>query len=51
MNKHQAAQIIKTVLDQAIKAGVLNNIDAAATVAQAWQLITQEFNKDESTNA
>jgi hypothetical protein len=51
MNKQQAIQIIKTVLDQAIKAGVLNTIDAAATVAQAWQLITQELNKDESTNA
>jgi hypothetical protein len=51
MNTQQAQQIIKTVLDQAIKAGVLHNIDAAATVAQAWQLITQELTKNETTNA
>ena len=51
MNKEQAQQIIKSVIDQAIKAGVLNNIDAAATVAQAWQIITQELKNNENTNA
>jgi len=51
MKKEQAQQIIKTVLDQAIKAGVLHNIDAAATVAQAWQTLTQELTNNENTNA
>jgi hypothetical protein len=51
MDKTNALQIIKTVLDQAIKAGVLQNVEAAATVAQAFTIIAQELNKDESTNA
>jgi len=45
LNTQQAQQIIKTVLDQAIKAGVLHNIDAAATVAQAWTIILETLNK------
>jgi len=50
MKKEQAQQIIKQALDLAIKAGVLQNLDAAAITAQAWALITSIVNKDESTN-
>jgi hypothetical protein len=51
MNKEQAQQVIKSVIDQAIKAGVLHNIDAAATVAQAWSTLMQELTNNENTNA
>jgi hypothetical protein len=51
MTKEQAQQIIRSVIDQAIKAGVLQNIDAAATVAQAWGIIINELKKDESADA
>ena len=50
MDKAKALQLIKAVLDQAIKAGVIHSIDAAATVAQAFTIIAQEINKNESAN-
>jgi hypothetical protein len=50
MKKEQAQQIIKQALDLAIKAGVIQNLDAAATVAQAWSIISSIINKDESTD-
>lgn len=39
MKKEQALQIIKATIDQAIKAGVLHNIESAAMVAQALQIL------------
>ena len=45
MNIKQAQEIIKAVLDQAIKAGVIQNIDAAKTVAHAWELIKTSINE------
>ena len=50
MKKEHAQQIIKQALDLAIKAGVIQNLDAAATVAQAWALIDSILQKDESTD-
>jgi len=47
MNKEQAQQIIKSVLDLAVKAGVMHNIDSAAMTAQAWQIITEILKNDE----
>ena len=51
LDKDKAQQIIKTTLDMAAKAGIFQNLDAAAVTAQAWQIITQLLNKNESTNA
>lgn len=48
MDKTKAQQIIKTALDLAIKAGVIQNLDAAAITAQAWAYLTQLIN--ETTN-
>ena len=39
MKEKQALQLIKATLDQAIKAGVLNNIESAAMLAQAFQIL------------
>ena len=40
MNLQQALQIVKQALDGAVKMGVCPNIDTAAVLAQAWQIIT-----------
>ena len=41
MNKDQALQIIKNIIDQAIKAGVCPNLETSAAIATAWQMIVQ----------
>jgi hypothetical protein len=52
MNTNQAVTIIKQVLDQATKAGVLQNVEHAATVAQAWGEILKALKPNDkvSTN-
>jgi hypothetical protein len=47
MKKEQAINIIKQTLDLAVKAGVFNNIDAAAVTMQAFQLINSIIAKDQ----
>ena len=44
MNKDQALQVIKTLLDQAIKAGVINNLSEAQMIIQAFVTIQNELN-------
>jgi hypothetical protein len=46
MNTQQAMQIIKQALDATVKAGVCINLDNAAILAQAWQIISQSLPKD-----
>lgn len=50
MTTEQAQQVIKSVLDMAVKNGVFHNIDASTTAAQAWHVITQELSKNEKPN-
>ena len=50
LDKDKSQQIIKTALDMAAKAGIFQNLDAAAMTAQAWHILTQILNKDEKAN-
>lgn len=47
MNLQQAMQVIKNALDAGIKVGVCPNVDTAAILAQAWQILTNAVNKPE----
>ena len=49
MDTEQAQKIIKSVLDLAIKAGVMQNIDSAAMTAQAWHIITEILKNDKTS--
>jgi len=46
MNKEQALNIIKQFIDAAIKHGVCQNLETTAMVAQAYQYILNELNKN-----
>jgi len=43
MNNQQAIQIIKQLIDAAIKAGVCPNLETGAAVAQAWDIIVKSI--------
>lgn len=49
MNKEQALQVIKQTLDLAVKAGIPQNLEQAALVAQAWSVIIKQLENDKST--
>ena len=42
----QALNVIKQTLDQAIKIGVAVNLEQAAIITQAFQIITQAINNN-----
>lgn len=46
MDKQQALTIIKQTLDQAIKSGVISNLNDAQLVINAFQTIAKEITKD-----
>ena len=48
MNKEQALQILKQALDNALKLGICTNIDSAAILAQAWQIVLKTLNNEKS---
>jgi len=43
MKSEQALQIIQTVLDAAVKSGIIPNLAAAESVAQAWTIIKNKL--------
>lgn len=43
MDEKQALQVLKDVLDAAIKGGVFPNIDASFTAANAYNIISQKI--------
>ncbi len=45
MDKEQAIKIVKQALDSAIKAGISPNLDTAAILAQAWQIVLNCINE------
>ena len=47
MNNKQALEIIKQLLDQSIKRGVLENAESDIAVTNAYNLIAKELLKDE----
>ena len=51
MDKQKALELIKQVIDQAIKGGLLTNLDTAIAVAQAYQVFVNEIQKPVSVDA
>jgi acyl-CoA synthetase (NDP forming) len=47
MEKQKAIELIKQVIDQAIKGGLMSNVETAVAVAQAYETILRELQKDE----
>ena len=47
MDQKKALEIIKTLIDQSIKRGVMENIDTAVAVAEAFNTIAKEILKSE----
>ena len=43
-------QLIQQVLDQAVKAGLIGNLDSAAAVYQAWNGIKYKLERDGHTS-
>lgn len=48
MKPDQALQIIQTVLDASVKAGILPNLAAADAAAQAWAILKNIVNGSEN---
>jgi hypothetical protein len=51
MDQKKALEIIKTLIDQSIKRGVMENIDTAVAVAEAFNIIAKEIFKNEQIDA
>jgi hypothetical protein len=51
MDKKQALQILKQILDAASKMGLFENIEASMTAANAFNVIATEINKDNGLHA
>ena len=49
MDKQKALELIKQVIDQAIKGGLFQNVDTAVAVAEAYQTIVNELQKPNFT--
>jgi hypothetical protein len=48
MDKKQALEIVKQVLDAASKSGLFPNLDASVTAANAYNVLHAEINKPEN---
>ena len=46
----QDIQLIQQVLDQAVKAGLIGNLESAAAVFQAWNGIKYKLERDGHTD-
>jgi len=51
MDKKQALQILKQILDAASKSGLFENMEASMTAAQAYNVIATEINKTDGLHA
>ena len=49
MDKQKSLELIKQVIDQAIKGGLFQNVDTAVAVAEAYQTIVNELQKPNFT--
>ena len=47
MNLTQALNVIKQAIDAGLKLGVCANIDSAAILAQAWQILNNTIKEKE----
>jgi hypothetical protein len=48
MKKEEALQIIKTVIDESIKAGIFKQIEVAVQVSNAFNTIVNELTKNDT---
>ena len=46
----QAQAVIKSVIDQAFKAGIIQNMEAAAMAANSWNMITTKLAESKQKN-
>ena len=51
MEKQKALELIKQVIDQSVKGGLMPNVDTAVAVAQAFETIVKEIQKPVSVDA
>lgn len=51
MENQKALELIKALIDESIKKGVLLNIDTAVQVAEAFNTIVKEITKNASNEA
>jgi hypothetical protein len=51
MDKKQALEVIKQILDAASKSGLFQNLESSMTAANAFQVITAEINKNENAGS
>ena len=49
MEKQKALELIKQVIDQSVKGGLMPNVDTAVAVAEAFQTIVNEIQKPNFT--
>jgi hypothetical protein len=47
MEKQKALELIKQVVNQAVKRGLFENVETTVAVAQALETIAKELSKDE----
>jgi maltose-binding protein MalE len=45
MEKQKALELIKHVIDQSVKGGLMPNVDTAVAIAEAFQTIVNELEK------
>ena len=50
MDKKQALDILKQILDAASKGGLFQNLEASITAANAFNIIATEINKTDGSN-
>ena len=50
MKKEEALQLIKSLIDESIKKGVLQNIDTCVKIADAFNLICKEILTEQDAN-
>jgi len=48
LNIEQAVNVIKQVLDATIKAGVCQNLEATATLLEAWKVVIDKLKEIQS---
>jgi len=51
MEKQKAIELIKALIDESIKKGVILNLETAVQVAEAFGLIVNEFKNNASDEA
>ena len=49
MNEKQALEVLKEIVNVAVKRGLFENIEATSAAALALQVITEKINKDEQS--